>query len=312
MPFVCFVDKYMNGFVSAAATSQQLAAMIEEARASVVQVQSGGRGIGTGVIWRSDATRSEIVTNAHVVAGSERRPSTSLRGRGAIKVVTADNREFDATVTATNAQLDLAMLRVEVGNLPVAKVEDSSRLRVGELVFAIGNPWGQVGVVTSGIVSGTGSIQIQGTNRTAQYIRSDVLLAPGNSGGPLLSAEGAVVGVNAMIFGGDLSVAIPSHVAMEWIAGSPDNPVRLGIGVQAVRLPSQKQGLLVVDIQPDGAAAKSLLVGDVVLGVAGEAVDDPDRFIGAITRNARQRGVVRLNVMRGGALQDVDVQVSAV
>jgi serine protease Do len=297
----------MNGFVSAAATSQQMAAMIEEAKASVVQVQSGGRGIGTGVIWRSDATRCEIVTNAHVVAGSERRS-----GRGAIKVVTADNREFDATVTATNAQLDLAMLRVEAGNLPVAKVEDSSRLRVGELVFAIGNPWGQVGVVTSGIVSGTGSIQIQGTNRTAQYIRSDVLLAPGNSGGPLLSAEGAVVGINAMIFGGDLSVAIPSHVASEWIAGSPDNPVRLGIGVQAVRLPSQKQGLLVVDIQPDGAAAKSLLVGDVVLGVAGEAVDDPDRFIGAITRNARQRGVVPLNVMRGGALQDVDVQVSAV
>jgi serine protease Do len=302
----------MNGFISAAVTSEQMAAMIEEAKSSVVQVQSGGRGIGAGVIWRSDATFSEVVTNAHVVAGVERRPPTSSRGQGRIRVVTADNREFDATATATasNLQLDLAMLRVEVGNLPVAKVEDSSQLRVGELVFAIGNPWGQVGVVTSGIVSGTGSIQIQGTNRTAQYIRSDVLLGPGNSGGPLLNAAGAVVGINAMIFGGDLSVAIPSHVASEWIAGSPDNPVRLGIGVQAVRLPSQKQGLLVVDVQPDGAAGKSLLVGDVVLGVAGEAVDDPDRFIGAITRNARQRGFVRLNVMRGGAMRDVDVRVT--
>jgi serine protease Do len=227
--------------VSAAAASQQMAAMIEEAKASVVQVQSGGRGIGTGVIWRSDATRSEIVTNAHVVAAPERRNGNA---QGKIKIVTAMDSEFDATATATNPQLDLVMLRIEAGNLPVATVEDSSRLRVGEWVFAIGNPWGQIGVVTSGIVSGTGSIQIQGTNRMAQYIRSDVLLAPGNSGGPLLNVEGAVIGINAMIFGGDLSVAIPSHVASEWIAGSPDNPVRLGIGVQAVQLPSQKQGLM--------------------------------------------------------------------
>jgi serine protease Do len=281
--------------------AQTQAGVIEEAKASVVQVLSGGRGIGTGVVWRSAANRSEIVTNAHVVAGAEQ------RGKNGIRVVSPDGREMNATVTATQPQLDLAMLRVDAGNLPAAKVADSTKLRVGEIVYAIGNPWGNVGVVTAGIVSGAGDITIQGTDSKAHYIRSDVRLAPGNSGGPLLNAEGAVVGINAMIFGGDLSVAIPSHVASEWIAGEPDHPVRLGIGVQSVKLPSQKQGLLVVDVQPDGPAANALLVGDIVVGVAGEPVLDPDRFIGAVTRSARQRGSTRLNVLRGGVMRDIDV-----
>ena len=283
---------------------QSQACMIDEAKASVVQVLSGGRGIGTGVVWRSTAHGSEIVTNAHVVAGAERH-----NGKGGLRVVTADGKELSATVTAAQPQLDLAMLSVEASNLPVAKVADSTHLRVGEIVYAIGNPWGNVGVVTAGIVSGAGDISIQGTDRKAHYIRSDVQLAPGNSGGPLLNAEGAVVGINAMIFGGDLSVAIPSHVASEWIAGEPDRPVRLGIGVQPVRLPTQEQGLLVVEVQPDGAAAEALLVGDIVIGVAGEPVQDADRFAGAVTRTARQRGAARLNVMRGGVLKDIDVTI---
>jgi serine protease Do len=280
--------------------AQAQAGVIDEARRSVVQVLSGGRGIGTGVVWRSNATTSEIVTNAHVVAGAER------HGKGGIRVVTSDGRELSATVTATQNQLDLAMLRVDAENLPAASVAESTQLRVGEIVYAIGNPWGNVGVVTAGIVSGAGEIAMQGTDRKANYIRSDVQLAPGNSGGPLLNAEGAVIGINAMIFGGDLSVAIPSHVASEWLAGEPDQPVRLGIGVQTV-----KQGLLVVDVQPDGAAAQSLLVGDIVVGVAGEPVQDADRFISAVTRSARQRGATRLNVLRGGVQRDVEVAVQA-
>jgi serine protease Do len=285
--------------------AQAQAGVIDEARQSVVQVLSDGRGIGTGVVWRSNATTSEIVTNAHVVAGAAR------RGKGGMRVVTSDGREMSATVTATQNQLDLAMLRVDAGPLRAAKVADSARLRVGEIVYAIGNPWGDVGVVTAGIVSGAGEIAMQGTDRKANYIRSDVQLAPGNSGGPLLNADGAVIGINAMIFGGDLSVAIPSHVASEWLAGAPDRPVRLGIGVQPVKLPAQKQGLLVVDVQPDGAAAKALLVGDIVVGVAGEAVQDADRFIGAVTRSARQRGAARLNVLRGGVQREIDVTVQA-
>ncbi|BCX03350.1 MAG: hypothetical protein KatS3mg053_1288 [Candidatus Roseilinea sp.] len=185
---------------------------IEVAKACVVQIHSGGRGIGAGVIWRSEAAHSEIITNAHVVAGVARRNGAGLR------VVTADDRSFTAQVLAGDAQLDLALLGVNMGGLPAARIGDSTRLRVGELVFAIGNPWGQTGVVTSGIISGLGSLPVRGMGRTAPYIRSDVLLAPGNSGGPLLNATGAVIGINAMIFGGDLSVAIPSHIVAEWVA----------------------------------------------------------------------------------------------
>jgi serine protease Do len=285
--------------------AQAQAGVIDEAKRSVVQVLSGGRGIGTGVVWRSNANSSEIVTNAHVVAGAPQ------RGKGGLRVVTSDGREMNATVTATQPQLDLAMLSVDAGSLPAANVADSTLLRVGEIVYAIGNPWGNVGVVTAGIVSGAGEIAIQGTDRKANYIRSDVQLAPGNSGGPLLNADGAVIGINAMIFGGDLSVAIPSHVASEWLAGAPDRPVWLGIGVQPVKLPAQKQGLLVVEVQPDGAAAQALLVGDIVVGVSGEPVPDADRFIGAVTRSARQRGAARLNVLRGGVQRDVEVTVQA-
>jgi serine protease Do len=200
----------MKPFSSAMARA--FADAIEVAKACVVQIHSGGRGIGAGVIWRSEAAHSEIITNAHVVAGVARRNGAGLR------VVTADDRSFTAQVLAGDAQLDLALLGVNMGGLPAARIGDSTRLRVGELVFAIGNPWGQTGVVTSGIISGLGSLPVRGMGRTAPYIRSDVLLAPGNSGGPLLNATGAVIGINAMIFGGDLSVAIPSHIVAEWVA----------------------------------------------------------------------------------------------
>lgn len=218
----------MSTLFSAAAASHAMAAMIDQAKASVVQVHSGRRGIGTGVIWHSWADRTAIVTNAHVVVGVTQHVARH-NGQTSLRVVAADGRTFDAEVLASNPQLDLALLGVAAGRLPSAQIGDSTRLRVGEIVFAIGNPWGQVGVVTAGIISGLGRMPVQGVSgvsRTAQYIRSDVLLAPGNSGGPLLNAAGAVVGINAMIFGGDLSVAIPSHVVGQvvkaWIDGEPD------------------------------------------------------------------------------------------
>ena len=193
---------------------------IAEAKAFVVRVQSGGQGVGTGIVWRSNTNTSEILTNFHVVANTKH-----------IRVVLSNDTEAQAEVTNRSPELDLAMLKISVGNLASAPVADSSTLRVGEWVFAIGNPWGARDVVTQGIVSGFGKAEIRGTNRSAEYIRSDVALAPGNSGGPLLNARGEVIGINAMILGGDLSVAIPSHVASEWVAGQPDKPARLGIDV---------------------------------------------------------------------------------
>ncbi len=289
-------------------TSELSMEMIARAKQSVVRVQSGGRGVGTGVVWRSHAGESEVITNFHVVANTAN-----------IRVQLSDDREFDATVMARSPELDLAMLKINIGNLAPALVADSTRLRVGEMVFAVGNPWGARDVVTQGIVSGFGKVEVRarganGINGTAEFVRSDVALAPGNSGGPLLNAHGEVIGINAMILGGDLSVAIPSHVAAEWVAGQPDRPVRLGIVVQPVDVPAKvsqaKRGLLVMNVEADGPAAHALMIGDVVLGVSGESLDSPDSFIAHVSKFARARGQVQLNILRGGRAQDVDISVT--
>ncbi len=199
--------------------SNACADLVESVRHSVAQVKAGEGGIGTGVIWRSDARRgaTELVTNAHVVA----------RAR-AINVTVHDGATHAATVVAADVKLDLALLRIPAAGLRAARIAVAGAARVGELVFAIGNPWGQIGVVTRGVLSAIGTITLRGGRRAA-YLRSDVPLAPGNSGGPLLNAAGQVIGINAMIFGGDLSVAIPVDVVIAWIAGQPDAPVRAGV-----------------------------------------------------------------------------------
>jgi serine protease Do len=279
--------------------SAEIVEMIERVGPSVVQVQSGGRGIGAGVIWRSDGG---IITNYHVVAG----------GRGPVRVALRDGRSFDAKVVNSNPTLDLALLQVDAKDLPAALVADSTQLRVAELVFAVGHPWGHLNVVTAGIISSVGEIPIRGTNRTAQYLRSDVQLGPGNSGGPLLDAQGAVVGVNAMIFGGDLAIAIPSHVASEWVAGQPSRKVYLGVGIQPVELPSQdRAGLMVVAIEPDGPAHRAgLHIGDVLLAVSGQSLDGPDTLSDVLARSATHDNRVRLQLMRAGATRELEVELS--
>jgi serine protease Do len=281
--------------------------MIGRVQPSVVQVRSAGRGGGAGVIWHANGA-TLILTNNHVVADRDDR----------LQVQLTDGRTFDTTISARNPSLDLALLTAAADDLPAAPIGDSSRLRVGELVFAIGHPWGQRGVVTAGIVSGLGAIPIAGNGRTAQYIRTDVRLAPGNSGGPLLNAEGAVVGINAMIFGGDLSVAIPSHVASAWIAGLPGRRVFLGVQVQAVELPAsvrqgrwaeQVAGLLVVGVEPGGPADRAgVLVGDVLLAAAGAAVEDPGVLRDILAQHDTAEPL-QLDLLRGGVVQTLAVNL---
>ena len=123
--------------------------------------------------------------------------------------------------------MDLALLKVEELDLPVALLADSRNLRVGQIVYAVGHPWGQRGVVTSGIISGLGTTAARDKQPSIPIIRSDVTLAPGNSGGPLINAVGGVVGINTMIVGGDLGVAIPSHVAENFVAQALDEKVMM-------------------------------------------------------------------------------------
>ena len=126
-----------------------------------------------------------------------------------------------ARVRETSRPLDLALLDVPGAALVPAPIGRSARLRIGELVFAVGHPWGQPWIVTVGVVSGLGRLETPGPGGARSYIRSDVQLAPGNSGGPLLNARGEVIGLNAMVIGGDLSVAIPSDVVGRWLGATP-------------------------------------------------------------------------------------------
>jgi len=281
--------------------SSASAGMIEHSHESVVQVRSWGRGTGAGVIWDKDGL---VLTNHHVVSGGR---------RGArVRVVLHDGRTFDAEIVKRDRNLDLALLRINDGDLPAAPVGDSDALRVGELVYAIGHPWGRLGTVTAGIVSGLGVVR--GPGGRARYIQSDVALAPGNSGGPLLNARGEVVGINAMIFG-RLALSIPSNAVIAWLAGEEQRP-RLGARVLPVELPTSlrranpgipETGLIIAALEGDGSAERAgLLVGDVLLSVDGETSDES--LLDAI---ARAGDAVRLRVMRGGRISFMDVNLGA-
>lgn len=292
----------------ARAASSAGAEMVEEARGSVVEVQSGGRGSGAGVIWPGEGL---VLTNDHVVAGGRRR-----RG-GGTRVVLHDGRVLDAEVVKRSRTLDLALLRPrgETGGLPSATLGDSDALRVGELVYAIGHPWGNPGTVTAGVVSGLGVPG--GRSRrgsSTRYVRSDVALAPGNSGGPLLNARGEVVGINAMIFG-RTALSIPSNAVVAW-AGEPaaaqgDGRPRLGVEVVPVEFPASGRpeegdawGLAISSVEESGPAdAAGLLVGDVMLGLAGTGPQDIGSFQVALDRG----DAVSLRVMRGGETLVVEV-----
>jgi serine protease Do len=283
--------------------------MFNTVQPSIVQVGIQGRGGGTGVIWNTDG---RIITNAHVVANEQAK----------IHVHLTDGRTLEAKVLHRDPRLDLAMLKVNGDNLNALPIGDSSRLRIGEWVFAIGHPWGQRWALTAGIVSSLSSVKVA-DDLTTRYIKSDVGLAPGNSGGPLLDAEGKVVGINAMIFGGDLSVAIPSDIVSIWLAGLPASKrqVTLGIEIQQVELPpnirngskpQRETGLLIVGIAADRQAKYSdLLIGDILLDLDGKPVNN-GATLRKLLAGSEGRKAVSMNILRGGVVVTVDVATRTV
>ncbi len=155
-----------------------LGEVAERLRKSTVVVRPGGsKGNGSGVIWSTDGL---ILTNAHVACGKH------------AEVCLSDGREGQAEVTARDARCDLAALRISAPNLFAVGAADSSRVRAGELVIAVGNPMGFVDAVTTGVVHGVGPIQGLGRH---SWVQSDLRLAPGNSGGPLADVRGRVIAV---------------------------------------------------------------------------------------------------------------------
>lgn len=128
----------------------------------------------------------------------------------------------------------MAVLQIAANGLSAALIGDVRTTRVGELVLATGHPGGERDVVTAGIVSSLGTVSTQGIRGAVDIIRSDVRLAPGNSGGPLVNAAGAVIGVNSMVVGGDQGLAIAAHEADALVAEALDREVMLGVGVRPV------------------------------------------------------------------------------
>ena len=189
--------------------TQALAEAVERIQRSLVVVQDGRRGVGAGIVWRHAGW---IVTNQHVVARSR-----------SVQVILPDGQRLPARQVAQDADLDLALLSIEDQTTPPALIADARALRIGQYVMAVGHPWGELGLVTGGMVSGLGRVQLvrgrggQNGHAAIEIIRTDARLAPGNSGGPLINAVGAVVGVNTMIVGGDLGVALPSHVVNDFV-----------------------------------------------------------------------------------------------
>jgi serine protease Do len=179
--------------------------MLERVRKSLVQVRNGHMGAGAGILWDGDGW---VLTNNHVIGHGAR--------GGNRKVILENGLTYPAQLIAQDEDIDLALLRIDARGLPSALIADARGVKVGQLVFAVGHPWGQLGVVTAGILSALSTAKTR-DGREIPILRTDAALAPGNSGGPLVNAVGGVIGINTMIVGGDQGVAIPSYLAAKFI-----------------------------------------------------------------------------------------------
>ncbi|HEU0295749.1 MAG TPA: trypsin-like peptidase domain-containing protein [Anaerolineales bacterium] len=180
--------------------TQVIHELVQQVMPALVIVRGHRFGAGAGIVWAEDGL---ILTNNHVV------------GRQTPIVVLQNDGEYSSRLLARDPDVDLALLSIEATRLTPLRAASASP-RVGELVFAFGHPWGQRNTVTRGIVSALAFAQNR-RGDTLPIVRSDVPLAPGNSGGPLVNAYGEVVGINALIVGGDQSVSIAVSVVNDFV-----------------------------------------------------------------------------------------------
>lgn len=187
--------------------SSGIATVGERVLPAVVQIRNGRAGAGTGIIWRSDGV---IVTNAHVV--SHRQVSQQ-----ALTVRMADGREFTPRLLAIDPEADLAVLRIDAHDLPAIELGNSQQLKPGELVFAFGFPWGVAGGATSGVVIGVGTQVGDLFSPQHEWVTASLHLRPGHSGGPMVDANGRLIGINTLMNGPDVGVAVPVDIAKRFI-----------------------------------------------------------------------------------------------
>src|SRR5215471_7917555 len=241
------------------------------------------RSLGSGVIIDAAGL---VVTNNHVIEGADE-----------VKVSLADKREFEATLVLKDPRTDLAVLRIKDGHeqFPVLEFADSDALQVGDVVLAIGNPFGVGQTVTHGIVSALARTQV-GISDYRFFIQTDAAINPGNSGGALVDLTGKLVGINTAIFsrsGGSQGVgfAIPANMVRVVVGsartgGSAVVRPWLGARLQAVTADiadsmglKRPAGALISNVMPDSPAAQAgLKAGDLIVSVDGQEVDDPNAF----------------------------------
>ncbi|WP_298243990.1 trypsin-like peptidase domain-containing protein [uncultured Bradyrhizobium sp.] len=285
---------------------------------AVVRVETGpkvpnGRergGLGSGIVISPDGL---VLTNSHVVGTSRE-----------IRLRDVEGHVGEAQVLGVDPDTDLALLRANgVRHLPYAALGNSKTLRRGQLVIAIGNPLGFESTVTAGVVSALGRSIRSVSGRTIEdVIQTDAALNPGNSGGPLLSSNAEVIGINTAIINGAQGIcfAVASNTAQfvlsEIIRHGYVRRAFIGVAGQTAPVPRRhavlagvenKMGALLMQIEPDGPAAKAgLLPGDVVIKLDGVEINGVDDLIRVLDRDRIGRRLA-MDVLRLGRLRAIDI-----
>ncbi|MCL2567612.1 MAG: Do family serine endopeptidase [Alphaproteobacteria bacterium] len=269
--------------------------------------------LGSGFVVRSDGF---VVTNNHVVDGAEK-----------VQVNFSDGRKLDAQIYAIDKITDIALLKVDATDLKTLGFGDSDKVRVGDLVIAVGNPFGLGGTVSSGIVSAIGrDIQIGPYN---DFIQTDAAINKGNSGGPMINTKGEVIGINTAIFstqgGGSIGIgfAVPSNVIQNIVSQLlVDKRVTrgwLGVQVQAIDENMSKtlglkeaNGALISNIVKGGPAERAgLKSGDVILSVNGETLKN-SRTLPRIISNIKPGTEITLGIISNKVKKDVKITIEEI
>ncbi len=269
--------------------------------------------LGSGVIVNPDGY---ILTNDHVISGASD-----------IEVFTQDKKKFKAKLVGTDPRTDVAILKIDATSLPSLTLGDSSKLKVGDVVFAVGDPFGIGETATMGIVSATGRGLGGAIEHYENFIQTDAAINPGNSGGALLDLHGDLIGINtAIVTGGGggsqgVGFAIPVNMARHVMDQIVENGkvVRghLGVAIQTVDADMAKAfglgqggGALVSDVTPGSPAAKAGMErGDIILDLNGQPVTTPDDLSVRISETPPGT-LVHLKISRNGQMKDIDVTLS--
>src|SRR5256885_4168066 len=296
------LDAYSEAVITASERVSPSVVKIE------VRQQARREGSGSGFIFTPDGF---ILTNSHVVYGPNK-----------LEVTLPDGERCEADKVGDDPDTDLAVVRITAPNPIPATRGDSQSIRVGQLVIAIGNPYGFQATVTSGVVSALGrSLRSQSGRLIDNVIQTDAALNPGNSGGPLVASNGEVIGINTAMIGGaqNLCFAVSSNTALfvvgEVIGHGRVRRAHLGIAAQTLPLPRRlavalgvgPRAVRIGEIEPNGPADQARMkIGDILVAMEGQPVTGADDLIRLLGADKIGRPV-EFTVLRGGRLERMSV-----